>query len=66
MRIEKKGVSLRRIIPNENKAIKNIVTNDYYPDGLYLSIEANEEDFVEVDISEVPQPETIEENLRRE
>ena len=60
MEIKTENVTLRQLIPAEGKAIKNTVTEEYYPEGLYLAKEADENDFIEVDLSEVPQPEDVE------
>lgn len=50
-------VQVRHIIPAEEKAIKNTVTEQYYPDGLYLAKGERASNYTEVDASEVPVPE---------
>lgn len=50
-------VQVRHIIPAEGKAIKNTVTGEYFPEGLYLAKGERASNYIEVDASEVPVPE---------
>ena len=50
-------VSIRHLIPDEGKVIKNKVTEEYYPEGLYLAKGELKTNYIEVDISEMPVPE---------
>lgn len=57
MDIKREEVILRQIIPAEGKVIKNIITEEYFTEGLYLGKEEDENNYIEVDISEVPSDE---------
>lgn len=47
-------VSIRHLIPDEGKVIKNKVTEEYYPEGLYLAKGELKTNYIEADISEMP------------
>lgn len=47
-------VQVRHCIPAEGKAIKNTVTEEYFPEGLYLAKGERASNYIEVDASEVP------------
>ncbi len=46
-------VEIRHLIPSQGKAIKNTVTGDFYPEGIYLGKDENEANYIEVDSSEI-------------
>lgn len=58
MKIETENVVLRQLIPAEGKALRKIGTDEYYPEGLYLGKEESPDNFVEVDVSDVPEKES--------
>lgn len=57
MKIDSQTVILRYLTPSEGKALKNIVTEQYFKEGIYLGKEEDENNYIEVDISEVPSDE---------
>ena len=60
MEINTTQVILRRLVPAAGKAIKNTVTEEYFPEGLYLGKDENADNYIEVALSEVPAPEEAE------
>ncbi|MBR1731847.1 MAG: hypothetical protein IJ725_05390 [Ruminococcus sp.] len=52
MEIKTMQVVLRHLVPSEGKVIKNTVTEEYYPEGIYLGKEENAENYIEVGSSE--------------
>ena len=54
MTLDTQTVILRHLVPSEGKVIKNTVTEDYFPEGLYLGKNENAENFIEVDASDLP------------
>lgn len=47
-------VTLRKLVPAEGKALKNLVTGEYIKDFIFLGKEEKQSNFIEVDLSEVP------------
>lgn len=62
MKIDSQTVILRYLTPSEGKALKNIITEQYFKEGIYLGKEEDKNNYIEVDISEVPsdEPEILE------
>ena len=50
-------VTNRHLIPVDGQVIKNKVTEEFYPEGLYLAKGELKTNYIEVDISEMPVPE---------
>jgi hypothetical protein len=55
--MKKATIEIRHLIPDEGKAIHKIDTDDYYfrPGGVYIGKDEPESNYVEVDMSEVPE-----------
>ena len=59
MKIIEDTVILRHLVPAEGKVIKRIDPEEWYPDGLYLGKDEDESNYIEVDASEMPEPDEI-------
>lgn len=60
MEINTQEITLRQLIPDEGKVIRDIRDGNIYPDGLYLGKEEDADNFIEIDPPE-EEPEEAEE-----
>ena len=53
MEITTTQVILRQLVPEQGKVIKNTITEEYYPEGVYLGKDENENNYIEVEATEI-------------